>query len=576
MSNSSAGSSVKIDAEKPQHATEDAFNNHHSGDAQTAVAQLVDPNNHTRHSFLGLRGQRLQHMVSFMAGMGFLLFGYDQGVMGSLLTLPTFNDTFLAINLKIHPNHDTLQGFVVAVYEIGCLVGALFTMWLGDKIGRRKTIFVGCIIMIIGAIIQCASFSTGQLIVARIITGIGNGMNTSTVPVWQSECARPEKRGRLVMLQGALITGGIMISYWIDFGFYFIKHSSVSWRFPLAFQIIFPLFILPFILKLPESPRWLLKAGKIGEAVKVFSALEDVPANDGFIVTEVEEVEESLAAERAAGNKQSAIKKMFTQGEHRNFHRAMLAIWSQIMQQITGINLITYYAGTIFEKYIHMSPLNSRILAACNGTEYFLASWIAFYTIEKIGRRKLMLFGAVGQSLSMAVLTATTYTADPTHQNDSGSAIAAAVFLFIFNTFFAIGWLGMTWLYPAEITPLNIRAAANGFSTAGNWSFNFMVVMITPVAFKSIGSYTYTIFAVINALMLPVIFFLYPETSGRSLEEMDRIFALSNPWTPWDVVKIAKDLPYEYDHKTLEDRNKATATHVDNNKDEKLINYNSA
>ena len=142
-----------------------------------------------------------------------------------------------------------------------------------------------------------------------------------------------------------------------------------------------------------------------------------------------------------------------------------------MFQQISGINIITYYAATIFENSIGLSPFLSRLLAALNGTEYFMASWIAIFTIEKIGRRKLMLFGAAGQAASMAILAGTTSV--PTdNPNSQKYGIAAAVFLFVFNSFFAIGWLGMTWLYPAEITPLSIRAPANAISTTANWIFN--------------------------------------------------------------------------------------------------------
>ncbi|CCH45845.1 Hexose transporter 2 [Wickerhamomyces ciferrii] len=514
------------------------------------------------HSFLGMSGKKLSTVVSTVAGVGFLLFGYDQGLMGSLLTLEPFRETFPEIDVVDDPSKSTYQGFVIAVYEIGCLAGALFTMWFGDKVGRRKTIFVGCWIMIVGAIIQTASYSTAQLLVGRIVAGVGNGMNTSTVPVWQSECAKPDKRGKLVMVEGALITGGITIAYWVDFAFYFLRHeSSASWRFPVAFQIFFPVLIIPIILRLPESPRWLLKVGRTEDAIRVFSALEGIPHNDDYIKHEVQEVQTALAKEVSDGAK-NGFQQLFKMGPGRTFHRVSLAFWNQVMQQITGINLITYYAGTVFEVYIGMTAFNSRILAACNGTEYFLASWVAYFFIERVGRRKLMLFGAAGQAGTMAILTGTNWAAN--HGNSS-AGIAAAVFLFVFNTFFAIGWLGMTWLYPAEIAPLHVRAATNGLSTAANWSFNFMVVMITPVAFANIGVYTYTIFAVINLLMIPVVYFLYPETAGRTLEEMDIIFENSDPRRPWDVVHQAKILPFGYSHgKFAEDIEKATASHEEN------------
>ena len=165
---------------------------------------------------------------------------------------------------------------------------------------------------------------------------------------------------------------------------------------------------------------------------------------------------------------------------------------------LLGINLITYYIPTILQGQVGLSGFLSRLIAACNGTEYFAASWVAVFTIEKFGRRALMIFGAIGMSLSMVVLAITDHIGTINQGNPTGTSagIASTVMLFAFNTFFAVGWLGMTWLYPAEIVPLRIRAPANAIATSGNWIWNFMVVMITPVAFSSIGYKTYIIFAV--------------------------------------------------------------------------------
>jgi MFS family permease len=129
-----------------------------------------------------------------------------------------------------------------------------------------------------------------------------------------------------------------------------------------------------------------------------------------------------------------------------------------------------------------MSPFMARLLAALNGTEYFLASWPAVWLVERVGRRKLMLFGAVGQALTMAILAGVASDKD-----NRACQIAVIVFLFVFNTFFAVGWLGMTWLYPAEITPLRIRAPANALATSSNWIWNFMV---SPYSYLSLSSTT--------------------------------------------------------------------------------------
>lgn len=367
------------------------------------------------------------------------------------------------------------------------------------------------------------------------VLGFGNGLNTSTVPTWQSECSKAHRRGQLVMIEGALITGGICISYWLDFGFSFLEPSPISWRFPIAFQIIFALIILAFVLELPESPRWLILKGKEDEALSVLGALSDLPSDDPYIQTEFSAIKDTVLEMSKGG-----FRDLFTMDENRHFHRTVLAYVNQVFQQISGINLITYYAATIYQNEIHLTGFTSRILAAANGTEYFLASWIAVWCIEKYGRRPLMLFGAAGMSASMAIL------AIMTKVGGTGPGIVAAAFLFIFNTFFAVGWLGMTWLYPAEIVPLRIRAPANALSTSANWAFNFMVVMITPVAFTSIGYQTYIIFAVINAFIFPVVYFFYPETAYRSLEEMDIIFRKTT--SVFNVVKIAKAEPKRYDN----------------------------
>lgn len=173
------------------------------------------------------------------------------------------------------------------------------------------------------------------------------------------------------------------------------------------------------------------------------------------------------------------------------------AFTAQAFQQLSGINLITYYATTVF-KSIQPDDNLARLLAAGNGTEYFAASIVALFMIDTLGRRNLMMSTAFMMGASMAILAGVISVVDyRTETQGEGNAGAygyvAAVFLYFFNTMFAFGWLGMTWLYPPEITSIRIRAPASAIATSANWLFNFLIVMITPPAFENIGYQTYIV-----------------------------------------------------------------------------------
>ncbi|TFK43653.1 general substrate transporter [Crucibulum laeve] len=492
---------------------------------------------------LSLRGRKLTMAIAIVTGTGFTLFGYDQGVMSALLSAKQFEKTFPEVVVNdAHKNHATLQSLLVAIYEIGCLIGALSNLWIGDRLGRRRTIVLGGLVMIIGAILQAASFSYAQMLIARVITGLGNGLNTSTVPSYHAECSPATRRGSLIMIEGSLITFGIMISFWAN-------GSSAQWRVPIALQIIFALIMIVGIGFLPESPRWLLKSNRPAEAMAVISALDDKPITDPQVkrtfhaISEAVEMEDleprTFGAEKSStmASRKPSLRELFTGGRTQNFRRVSLGIVIQCFQQITGINIITYYATLLFER-LGISDTKSRIIAACNGTEYFLASLIAIGLIDKVGRRKLMLFGSTGQTLTMILLAVLGSI------SGSGAQVVSAVLLFVFNSFFAVGWLGMTWLYPAEIVGLRMRAPANALSTASNWMFNFLVVMVTGPSFENISWKTYIVFASLNAIIIPAVYFFFPETAGRSLEDMDVIFALAYEEGVSPVaVSLRKDVP---------------------------------
>ncbi|KAK8076084.1 general substrate transporter [Apiospora phragmitis] len=482
--------------------------------------------------FMGLTGRPLSLMVSTIATCGFLLFGYDQGVMSGIISAPAFNNMFEATR-----DNATMQGFVTAIYEIGCLFGAVFMLAFGDLLGRRKGIIMGGIVMIIGVVIQVTAVSgatpLAQFIVGRVVTGVGNGLNTSTIPTYQAECSKTTNRGLLICIEGGIIAFGTLIAYWVDYGSTYATNQDFIWRFPIAFQIVFGLALSGAI-----PPRWLLTHERYEEAEVVISALRGYELGSEETAMERDVILDSIRASGFSGQKSTPIKALFTNGKTQHFRRMLLGASSQLMQQVGGCNAVIYYFPILFETSITPGDHNMALLmGGINMIIYSIFATVSWFIIERVGRRKLFLWGTVGQCLSMVI------TFSCLISGDSMSARGAAVGLFTYIASFGATWLPLPWLYPAEINPIKTRAKANAVSTCTNWLFNFLIVMVTPIMVAKIGWGTYLFFAAINATFLPIIYFFYPETAKRSLEEIDIIFAKGNVEGK-SYVKAAKELPY--------------------------------
>ncbi|RGP61469.1 putative sugar transporter [Fusarium sporotrichioides] len=478
-----------------------------------------------------LVGKPLDWAITATAGSGFLLFGYDQGVMSGLLTGTAFTNTFPEIDTTENgTGSSSLQGTVVAIYEIGCFFGAIFCLAFGEYFGRRKCILMGCVVLSIGAALQASAFGIPQMIVGRIVAGLGNGMNTSTIPVWHSELMKANNRGKGLAIELAINIFGVMLSYWVDYGMSFVSNDA-QFRFPLAFQIFFAILTFIGILLLPESPRWLINHDRHEEAREVLWSVrknaKSISKDDESVCRAIAEIQHAINEEREAAQT-SSFKAMWKNGEQKFLYRTMLGIGGQFMQQLSGINLITYYAPVIFQESVGISHNLSLLLAGFNGVAYFFSSLIPIWIIDRLGRRKLMMFAAAGQAVCMAVLAGTVSTGQP------GPGIVAIVMLFLFNFFFAVGLLAIPWLLPAEYAPLAIRTRAAALATASNWIFTFLVVEITPVSISSIGWKTYIYFCIFNACFVPIIYFFYPETRLLSLEQIDKLFTGSKVLLHWD------------------------------------------
>jgi sugar porter (SP) family MFS transporter len=334
----------------------------------------------------------------------------------------------------------------------------------------------GGTILILGVIIQVTSqyhsMPLVQFIVGRVITGVGNGMNTATIPTYQAECSKTTNRGLLICIEGGVIAFGTMVAYWINYGC--SKHESdFVWRFPIAFQVLFALILVIGMIGLPESPRWLISKDRQEEGIRVIAALRGIEVSTEEARLERTMILDSLVASGDAGS----YKALFTGGKTQHFRRMALGASSQIMQQIGGCNAVIYYLPVLLKESVVQGDGNlALLLGGVNMIVYAAFATVSWFIIERAGRRKLFLWGTIGQMLSMVLVFACLVPG----QVNNPATTGAVVGLFTYIASFGATWLPLPWLYPAEISPIKTRAKANAVSTCSNWMFNFLIVSLFP------------------------------------------------------------------------------------------------
>lgn len=344
-----------------------------------------------------LEGRALTVGITTTCGTAFMLFGFDQGVFGGILEHPVFIADYNDPSAMI-------QGQIVSTYDLGCIIGALMTIFVGDIIGRRKTIALGCAWVVLGGIIQTSAYSLPQMIVGRIVAGIGVGMNSVVIPMWQSETCKPEQRGKLIAIQLAVVIGGIALSNWMNLGFSYVLDSDVSWRFPLAFQAVIALTALALVACMPESPRWLCTKDRHAEAQVIIGRLLAKPSDDPSVVEALQLIITSIGHEKQLAK--VGWRDVFSNGPQQNFRRIALGAGTSLMQQMGGINVVVYYLPVVFTSSFGFDRRQALILSACDFMSLVFWGLCAMLVIDRWGRKNLMLFGAFFQSICFAVAAA--------------------------------------------------------------------------------------------------------------------------------------------------------------------------
>jgi len=429
----------------------------------------------------------LIYLICLVAGLGGLLFGYDTGVIsGALLFI---KNAYHLTTLE--------QEWVVSITLIGCLLGCSVAGWYADRYGRRKTLMLAALIFIVGALLMGYTNNLSELLIGRLTVGLGIGLASMTSPLYIAEMAPAKIRGLCVTLNQLCLVSGIFISYLVDYGF---SHSA-NWHAMLWVSAVPAIFMFTALLFLPNTPRWLMSKGATEKARETLTKLKE------------ENVEEQLQAMQIVSQRQqNHWRDVFSL---RLKGLMLIACGLAIFQQITGINTILYYAPTLFVR-AGFNNASSAIYASLGiGLAMVLTVSSVLLLIDRVGRRKLLLLGLLGQLIGL-IMVGFAFG----HTGQQRDFVLVSLLIYIIG--FAMGMGPVTWLVIAEIFPLNIRGKASSVATLCNWSFNLIVSLSFLSLINFIGTTdTFWLYAVITLSAIVFVYYFLPETTGRSLEALE-------------------------------------------------------
>lgn len=471
------------------------------------------------------------YLIAAIAVIGGGLFGFDISSMSAIIATDNYRCYFNQGNEECKGPRSDVQGGITASMAGGSWLASLCSGYISDILGRKKAIMTGAVIWVIGSIITAASQNIAMLIVGRIINGFCVGICSAQVPVYISEIAPPSKRGRLVGLQQWAITWGIMIMFYISYGCSFISGSTASFRVPWALQMI-PAIILFFgMIILPESPRWLATKDRWEECEQVLILTHGKGDPDSpWVAREYQEIKQWLEIERQS--KAVSYVELFSP---RYINRTHIGLFTQIWSQLTGMNVMMYYITYVFA----MAGLTGNNLLVSSSIQYVINVVMtvpALIWVDRVGRRPTLLLGSTLMMtwlFANAGILAVYGTPRPdgvdgikeasTEVSGAASkAVIACSYLFVAS--YAPTWGPVSWIYPPELFPNHLRGKAVALATSGNWAFNFALGYFVPPAFVNITWRTYIVFGVFCIAMTIHVFFMFPETAGKPLEEVNAMF----------------------------------------------------
>jgi len=496
------------------------------------------------------------YFLTTVAYMGSLLFGYDTGVMSSVLALHSFKVDFGlptdSTGFASQKNAHIAQN-VVSLLTAGCFFGAIFAAVLNNKYGRKNSLIGFTVIFLLGAIIQVTSLHhISQMYGGRFVAGLGIGGMSSITPIFVAENCPPAVRGRITGLFQEFLVIGSTFAYWLNYGVSLhIAPSTKQWRIPVGIQLI-PggmLFIGLFFLK--ESPRWLATQGRYEEATASLAYMRRDEVDDPEVLKEMADIRASIEEELAL-TEGVTWKEVLLPG---NRYRFAIAVTIFICQQFSGTNSIGYYAPQIFQT-VGISKTNASLFATgVYGTVKVCATAIFLVIgIDKVGRKWSLIFGAAWMMVMMFIIGGVLNNHPPTNIDVvSPASIAMVVMIYLFVIGYSASWGPIPWVYVSEIFPSRLRSYGVALAATTQWLFSFAVTYLTPSAIYHIGWRIFLMFGIFCLANGVFVFFFVKETKGRTLEDMEIIFGnITEEQRHADVERVL--------HKSIL-HNEATGTH---------------
>ncbi|KAJ7500333.1 general substrate transporter [Mycena galericulata] len=435
----------------------------------------------------------------------------DSGIIGSVVS-----QEFNFFHAYFHSPGVNIIGAIVSTFAGGCFFGAAAAGWLANHIGRKRTIQMGALVAVLGCSLQTGAQNVSYLIVGRLIAGLAIGCLSMVVPLYQSEISPPGMRGFLTGLTQLMVSIGFLVANWVGYGCQFIR-SDAQWRAALGVQI-FPaalLFLGMFVL--PFSPRWLLGQGRNDEALAVVQQLHGDKNNKEFIDLEFAEMLEQIQYEK------EHISTRFSDlwSTKPMLRRTLTGIAIQVCTQFTGINVSSYFQPTLYAA-LGLSGSKVLMITGINGALGATTTIIFIYFfLDRVGRKPPLLFGAVGMAISLAIEAAINAKWGGTNSHNHAAQTAGVAFIVIFGSlFFSVSFGPVSWVYQSEIFPMRIRA----IGTSAKGACNVLISQVSPIGMARLQYKFYILFVVTNIVNGLVVFFFFPETKGKSLEEMDAVF----------------------------------------------------